>query len=141
MALYDLFAKSCGKPLYKVLGGNKSEIETDITISVNTVEEMVADSVKAVEQGFGILKIKVGKESLKDIERIKAIRQAVGPDVKLRIDANQGWAPKDAVRIIFCALPVAIFVISIICAYKANMGRNRFNFIKEELAKRVRTVT
>ncbi len=100
MAVYDLFAKSCGKPLYKVLGGNRSEIETDITISVNSVEEMVADSVKAVEQGFGILKIKVGKESLKDIERIKAIRQAVGPDVKLRIDANQGWSAKDAVKII-----------------------------------------
>lgn len=100
MAVYDLFAKSCGKPLYKVLGGCRSEIETDLTISVNSVDEMVADSLKAVEQGFQILKIKVGKESLKDIERIKAIRQAVGPDIKLRIDANQGWSAKDAVRII-----------------------------------------
>lgn len=100
MAVYDLYAKSCKKPLYKVLGGNRAEIETDLTISVNETSEMVADSLKAVEQGFGILKIKVGKESLKDIERIKAIRQAVGPDIKLRIDANQGWSAKDAVRII-----------------------------------------
>ncbi len=100
MAVYDLFAKSCGKSLYQVLGGNKQEIETDLTISVNDIDEMVADSVKAVEQGFGILKIKVGKESLKDMERIKAIRQAVGPDIRLRIDANQGWSAKDAVRII-----------------------------------------
>lgn len=100
MAVYDLYAKSCKKPLYKVLGGSKTEIETDLTISVNEIPEMVADSVKAVEQGFGILKIKVGKESLKDIERIKAIRQAVGPETRLRIDANQGWTPKDAVRII-----------------------------------------
>ena len=53
----------------------------------------------------------------------------------------QSQMAQDAVRIIFCALPVAIFVISIICAYKANMGRNRFNFIKEELAKSERTVT
>ena len=75
MAVYDLFAKSCGKPLYKVLGGCRSEIVTDLTISVNSVDEMVADSLKAVEQGFQILKIKVGKESLKDIERIKAIFQ------------------------------------------------------------------
>jgi o-succinylbenzoate synthase len=100
MAVYDLFAKSCGMPLYKVLGGSKGEIETDLTISVNDTEEMVKDSLLAIKQGFGILKIKVGKEGQKDVERIKAIRQAVGPDIKLRIDANQGWAAKDAVRII-----------------------------------------
>lgn len=100
MAVYDLFAKSCKKPLYQVLGGRKSEIETDLTISVNPVEEMVKDSLKAVSQGFGILKIKVGKEGRKDVERIQAIRQAVGPDIRLRIDANQGWTAKEAVRII-----------------------------------------
>ena len=48
----------------------------------------------------------------------------------------QSQTAQDAVRIIFCALPVAIFVISIICAFKADMGRNRFNAIKEELATR-----
>ena len=100
MALYDLFAKECRKPLYQLLGGNKKEIETDLTISVNDVDEMVADSCRAVEQGFRILKIKVGKEGLKDIERIRAIREAVGPDIRLRIDANQGWDAKQAVRII-----------------------------------------
>lgn len=100
MAVYDLFAKSCKKPLYKVLGGKQSEIETDLTISVNGIDEMVKDSLRAVDQGFGILKIKVGKEGLKDVERIRAIRQAVGPSVRLRIDANQGWSPKEAVRII-----------------------------------------
>lgn len=100
MAIYDLFAKSCKKPLYQVLGGYRKEFETDLTISVNEIDEMVEDSLKAVKQGFRILKIKVGKESLKDIERIKAIRQAVGSDVKLRIDANQGWTPKEAIQII-----------------------------------------
>ncbi|MBQ7669541.1 MAG: MFS transporter [Clostridia bacterium] len=48
----------------------------------------------------------------------------------------QSQTAQYAVRIIFCVLPVAIFVVSIICAFKANMGRNRFNEIKEELAKR-----
>ncbi|SET95199.1 dipeptide epimerase [Lacrimispora sphenoides] len=100
MAVYDLFAKSCRKPLYKILGGGRKEIETDLTISVNGVEEMVADSLKAVSQGFRILKIKVGKESKMDVERIQAIRQAVGPDIRLRIDANQGWSAKEAVKII-----------------------------------------
>lgn len=100
MAVYDLYAKSLGKPLYQVLGGRRNTIETDLTISVNPIDEMVADSLKAVEQGFRILKIKVGKEGLGDIQRIAAIREAVGSDVKLRIDANQGWTPKQAVQII-----------------------------------------
>ena len=100
MAVYDLFAKSCKKPLYKVLGGSRKEIETDLTISVNDIDEMVADSLKAVKEGFKILKIKVGKEGNRDIERISAIRQAVGPDIKIRVDANQGWKPKEAVKII-----------------------------------------
>lgn len=100
MAVYDLYAKSLGKPLYQVLGGRRKTIETDLTISVNPIDEMVSDSLKAVEQGFRILKIKVGKEGLGDIQRIAAIREAVGSDVKLRIDANQGWTPKQAVQII-----------------------------------------
>lgn len=100
MAIYDLYAKRYQAPLYKVLGGYKNELETDITISVNPIDEMVADSLDAVRQGYRILKIKVGKEGIKDIERIFAIRQAVGKDVKIRVDANQGWNAKDAVHII-----------------------------------------
>lgn len=100
MAVYDLFAKSCQKPLYRLLGGNRSQIETDLTISVNETDEMVSDSRKAVSDGFQILKIKVGKEGTKDIDRIYAIHQAVGKNIRLRIDANQGWTPKEAVRII-----------------------------------------
>lgn len=100
IAIYDLYAKNLQKPLYKVLGGFRNEIETDLTISVNPIDEMVEDSVKAVKQGFGILKVKVGKEGLKDVERIAAIRDAVGPDIRIRVDANQGWNAKDAVRII-----------------------------------------
>lgn len=100
MAIYDLYAKSLGKPLYKVLGGARKEIETDLTISVNPISQMVRDSLQAVERGFSILKIKVGKEGEKDVERIREIRQAVGSDIKIRVDANQGWTPKQAVSII-----------------------------------------
>ncbi len=98
IALYDLYGQLYNAPLYKLLGGNKKEIITDITISVNDPEEMAKDSVDAINRGFETLKIKVGKDALRDIERMKAIREAVGYDVKLRIDANQGWKPKEAVR-------------------------------------------
>ena len=100
MAIYDLYAKSLNRPLYKVLGGARKEIETDLTISVNPVQQMVKDSLSAIERGFSILKIKVGKEGEKDLERISEIRQAVGPEVRIRVDANQGWTPKQAVKII-----------------------------------------
>lgn len=100
MAVYDLYAKNLKRPLYKVLGGNKTQIETDLTISLNETKEMIEDSLKAINKGFHILKIKVGNEGFKDVERIAAIRKAVGQEVILRVDANQGWQPKEAVRII-----------------------------------------
>lgn len=68
MAIYDLYAQNYKVPLYKILGGYRDEITTDITISVNNIDEMIKDSIKAVNEGFNILKIKVGKDSEKDIE-------------------------------------------------------------------------
>ena len=100
MALYDLYGKHWGAPLYQLLGGAKNEIETDITISVNPIDEMVRDSVDAVKQGFRVLKVKVGKEGKADVERIRAIREAVGPSAVIRVDANQGWSARQAVGII-----------------------------------------
>lgn len=100
MAIYDLYAKKLNSPLYKILGGYRNEIITDITISVNEIDKMVQDSIKAVNEGFYILKIKVGKEGEKDIEKIAEIRKAVGQKVILRVDANQGWTSKQAVKII-----------------------------------------
>ena len=64
--------------MYKLLGGARTSFKTDITISVNPVPQMVEDCLDAVKQGFDILKVKVGKEGEKDIERICAIRKARG---------------------------------------------------------------
>ena len=100
IALYDLYGQLYKAPLYKLLGGFRKEITTDITISVNEPEEMVRDSIDAIKRGYKTLKIKVGKDSKKDLERMKAIRQAIGYDAQLRIDANQGWKPKEAVKVL-----------------------------------------
>ena len=72
-------------------------ITTDITISVDYIDKMVADSMAAVERGFESLKIKVGKDIGVDIERVKAIYAAVEGRALLRLDANQGWTAKQAV--------------------------------------------
>ncbi len=99
MAIYDLRAKALGIPLYQLLGGQAQDIETDITISLDTPEKMVAESQKRLAEGFQILKIKVGGDPEVDIQRLHAIQAAVSTGVKLRIDANQGWSPKEAVQV------------------------------------------
>ncbi|MCG0276210.1 MAG: dipeptide epimerase [Thermosediminibacteraceae bacterium] len=97
MAIYDILAQYYGKPLYEFLGGYRNSVKTDITISLNDVDTMVADALAAVNDGFDNLKIKVGGDFKKDIERVRAIRDSVGKNVKIRLDANQGWKPKEAI--------------------------------------------
>ena len=98
IALYDLWAQLHGAPLYQMLGGGDPVITTDITISVDYIDKMVADSLSAIERGFESLKIKVGKDIGLDIERVKAIHAAVEGRALLRLDANQGWTAKQAVH-------------------------------------------
>lgn len=96
MALYDLAAKHAGLPLYKYLGGRKRPIETDITIGISSVEAMTAKALSYQNLGAKTLKVKLGKNAVEDIVRIKSIRKAVGPKMKIRLDANQGWSFEDA---------------------------------------------
>ena len=98
IAVHDLWGQLYGVPLYRLLGGGAPSITTDITISVDGIDKMVADSLLAVERGFKALKIKVGKDIGSDVERVKAIHAAVAGRASLRLDANQGWTAKQAVR-------------------------------------------
>lgn len=100
MALLDLYAKSLGKPLWRVLGGYRDEVETDITIGIMEPSEMAERAARYVERGFRILKLKLGEDPEKDIERVKAVRDAVGEGVRIRVDANQGWSVEQALRTI-----------------------------------------
>lgn len=100
MALWDLYGQLHNIPVYKLLGGGRSSIVTDITISVNKPEEMQRDAINAVERGYDCLKVKVGSDPSLDVARLSAIREVVPKDICIRIDANQGWTPKQAVRIL-----------------------------------------
>ncbi len=101
MALYDCLSQFCRLPLYQFLGGYKKELETDFTVSVNEPAEMGEDAVSYIQKGFNVLKVKVGKGDIAtDIKRIQEIRKRVGMDIKIRLDANQGWTEKDAIRAI-----------------------------------------
>ncbi|MCL6456439.1 MAG: dipeptide epimerase [Gorillibacterium sp.] len=99
MAIYDLISQHCGLPLYQFLGGYRDQLETDYTVSVNAPKEMGEDAIRYVKAGFNVLKVKVGKGNVaEDLLRIKEIRSCVGAEVKIRIDANQGWQVKEAIH-------------------------------------------
>lgn len=99
IALYDVRARSVGLPLYQFLGGGVSELQTDITISVNAVAQMVDDAQQAVARGYQHLKIKLGTDPHLDVARVKAIAAAVPTTVKLRLDANQAWTAKQSINL------------------------------------------
>lgn len=102
VALHDLAARIAGVPLVQLLGGSApSVVETDVTLAAGTVDELSAAAKDRVAEGFSVIKAKVGTGTAdQDVARVKAIREAVGPDVTIRLDANQGWTPREAVRAI-----------------------------------------
>ncbi len=115
MALYDIAAQHANKPLYQFLGGQYKVIETDLTIGIDTPENMAATAIEYQKKGVHIIKVKLGKKVSEDIQRIKEIREAIGYNIKIRIDANQGWTFDDAVialtslgnyQIEFCEQPM-----------------------------------
>jgi len=118
MLLYDLAAKRAGQPLYQFLGGEKRKIETDITIGIDTPENMAKSAVRYQERGFQIIKVKLGKTPHQDIECIKYIRKAISSETEIRIDANQGWTFEEALytlkelapyNISFCEQPMRTY--------------------------------
>jgi len=98
MALWDICGKIAGLPICCLLGKYRDSFETDKTIFIGTPAEMAEAAQEVVRHGFRTIKVKVGESPEKDIARLAAIREAVGSDIGLRIDANQGWTPAEAVR-------------------------------------------
>jgi L-alanine-DL-glutamate epimerase-like enolase superfamily enzyme len=97
IALYDIAAKYAKLPLYQFLGGEKRIVESDITIGIASPDNMAAKAAIFKKSGANILKVKLGKNAVEDVSRIKMIRETVGNELKIRIDANQGWSFDDAV--------------------------------------------
>jgi L-Ala-D/L-Glu epimerase len=98
-ALYDLAAQGAGESLSTYLGGGDATVRTDMTISAGGTDELVRGAVDQCRNGFGVLKVKVGAGQ-DDANAVLAVREAIGAEVVLRVDANQGWDEQQAVRII-----------------------------------------
>ncbi|BCW80806.1 mandelate racemase/muconate lactonizing enzyme family protein [Arthrobacter sp. NicSoilC5] len=102
IALYDLKAKRAGLPLAKLLGSYRDSVRTYNTSGgfLNaTLEEVKARATQSIEEGIGGIKIKVGlPDSKEDLRRVAGIRDHIGPDVPLMVDANQQWDRATALR-------------------------------------------
>jgi len=97
MALYDIAAKNANLPLYKFLGGEEREVVSDITVGIDTSQLMARKALAFKNNGASVIKVKLGKDAKADVVRIRQIRNSIGNDIKIRIDANQGWSFDDAV--------------------------------------------
>lgn len=98
IALYDLLSRRANKPLHEYLGSaGRDRILTDMTIGIESLEGTVQRALKHVKDGFRALKIKVGLDFEEDIRRVEAVRDAVGPKILLRLDANQGYTVEQAI--------------------------------------------
>ncbi len=96
-AALDAFSQEIGVPVYQILGGAKSFVETDMTVGINTLEQSVADASSIFARGFRTIKIKVGEDLEEDIQRMLAIAEST-QGARYVVDANMGYTPKDAVR-------------------------------------------
>lgn len=92
IALWDCLGRAAAMPLFAVLGGRRRAIVTDNTCGLETPAVMAERAARFKERGFQVVKVKLGTDLATDLERMRAIRDAVGPAFTLRIDANQGWS-------------------------------------------------
>ena len=98
MACWDVIGKAAAKPVYELLGGAVRSLTIRNRFSLGAYEPEVARerAQQLVAAGFQTIKVKVGTDATKDVARVKAVREAIGADTELTIDANGGWSFKDA---------------------------------------------
>lgn len=103
MALWDLRGKVLGRPIHRLLGGCRSAVPTYASGGLwlgASIDELVAEARSFVASGFRAMKMRLGRPRLgEDIERVAAVRAAIGPDIALMADANQGFTVDHAIRL------------------------------------------
>jgi len=101
IGLWDIIGKKLKTPVYKILGGFRDRVPGYGSGGVLSLskEQLVKEQMSWVEEGFKAVKMKVGlRDSREDVERVKAVREAVGNDIDLMVDANNGWSVNTAIR-------------------------------------------
>jgi o-succinylbenzoate synthase len=98
-ALHDLAARRAGLPLYRHLGGQRNRVVTDMTLSVGEPAALAAAAAEHQAAGFDCIKVKLNAHG-DPLARMRAVRDAMGPGARVRIDANQAFSPGEAIRFI-----------------------------------------
>ena len=99
MALWDIKSKTCGVPLYELLGGSfRTRVPYSGYLFINTPEENAQKAREYVRQGYTTLKLKVGRDIEQDLEMLNQLRKEVGHRIHIRVDANQAWLVSEAIR-------------------------------------------
>lgn len=100
MALHDLVAKSRGISVCELLGGRKRDrIPVAVEIAGGSAQDMANECRKYVKQNVKAFKPKIGAYPKDDVQRLRAIREAIGPDASMRADANRGYSPQEAIEL------------------------------------------
>lgn len=100
LAIWDIMGKATGKPVYKLMGGYRDKVKayySGIDLHL-TIPELVKFHQEGIEDGYDTIKTKLGKvDPNKDIERVKALRDALGNDINIAVDANNLWTANRAI--------------------------------------------
>lgn len=101
MAIWDVMGKSIDRPVHQLLGGAvRDEISYFGFAMGETAEEVATDAASLVQSGIQTIYLKVGRGDALDLETVHAVRKAIGPDARLRVDANEKWSHVRAGRMI-----------------------------------------
>ncbi|MDI6602406.1 MAG: L-Ala-D/L-Glu epimerase [Thermoanaerobacteraceae bacterium] len=98
-AVLDAFSEEIGIPVYQILGGAKDKIETDKTVGIDSFKNRIEEAKSIYNEGFRVIKIKVGENLAEDIEVMEAIFE-VTKGAKYIVDANMGYTPKQAIEFV-----------------------------------------
>jgi len=99
MAMWDAFGKACGQPLFRLWGGRwRERIEIAAYVFSNDPQKVAASARDFRERGFTTFKLKIGYDEASDVTLTRACREAIGPDLPLRLDVNGAWTPGTAKR-------------------------------------------
>lgn len=99
LALWDIAGKEYGVPVWKLLGGNYRN-EVPLYATGMRTDDIAAGALEAVAAGYRTVKVRTGFEDSKDIENVRRVRDAIGPDIGLMIDANQAYDLPRARRVL-----------------------------------------
>jgi L-Ala-D/L-Glu epimerase len=134
LALHDLMAQGVGLPISKLLGGSGALEEVPVARAIPRLETgaTAEAAARAVTHGFRTIKLKVGgAPPREDAARVRAVREAVGPGIAIRIDANQAWSEAEAIEALeamrplgleLCEQPVRAHAVESMARIRARVG-------------------